>query len=68
MARLLFVHYQGVFGDECLHDVRSPFTLLILYRKGIGNIEGVFFHPFPDLPELGYQVELEEESEDDRSA
>ena len=68
MARLLFVHYQGVFGDECLNDVRSPFTLLVLYRKGVGNIEGVYFHPFPDIPELGYQVELEEESEDDRSA
>lgn len=68
MARLLFVHYQGVFGDECMVDIRSPFTLLVLYRKGIGNIEGVFFHEFPDIPEIGYQVELEEESEDDRSA
>ena len=66
MARLLFVHYQGSYGDECLVDVTSPFTILVLYRKGIGNIEGVYFHPFPQLESRGHIIELEEESEDDR--
>lgn len=66
MARLLFVHYQGSYGDESLVDVRSPFTVLVLYRKGIGNIEGVYFHPFPQLASRNHIIELEEESEDDR--
>jgi len=66
MARLLFLHYQGVFSDDCLVDVRSPFTLALLYRKGIGNIEAVYFHPFPKPPNALPAVEVEEETEDDR--
>lgn len=49
MARLLLVHYQGVFNEDCLFDVHGQLTLVVMYRKGIGNIEGVFFAPFPKL-------------------
>lgn len=66
MARLLFIHYQGAYSDDCLVDIQSPFTLVILYRKGVGNMEGVFFHPFPEKPYLGTGIVVEEESEDDR--
>ena len=51
MSRLMLCHFQGVYGDECLVDVRSPLTLVVLYRKGIGNIEAVFFDPFPKAPD-----------------
>ena len=67
MARLLFIHYQGIFSDESIVDVRSPFTLVLLYRKGIGNIEAVFFDPFPKPTNTLPTIEVEEESEDDRS-
>ena len=66
MARLLFIHYQGVFKDDCLVDVQSPFTLVIVYRKGVGNMEGLYFHPFPEQPYPGTGIIVEEESEDDR--
>ena len=68
MARLLLVHFQGVYGEECLSDVHSPLTLVAFYRKGIGNIEGAFFHPFPKAesnikPSLG---DLEDSEDADR--
>ena len=66
MARLLFIHYQGAFMEDCLVDVQSPFTLVVLYRKGTGNMEGLYFHPFPEKPYLGTGIIVEEESEDDR--
>ena len=67
MTRLLFVHYQGTYGTECLVDIRQrAFSLLILYRKGLGNIECVCLAPFPQVNSRDYIVELEEESEDDR--
>lgn len=66
MARLLFIHYQGVYNEEALVDVRSPFSLVILFRKGVGNMESMYFHPFPDNPYPGTGIYVEEESEDDR--
>lgn len=66
MARLLFIHYQGVYKDDSLVDVQNPFDLVILYRKGVGNMEGLYFHPFPEKPYPGTGIVVEEESEDDR--
>lgn len=66
MARLLFIHYQGVYNEEALVDVQSPFSLVILFRKGVGNMESMYFYPFPDKPYAGSGIYLEEESEDDR--
>ena len=66
MSRLLLVHYEGMFGEECLVDIHSPFTLVVLYRKGVNNMEGVWFAPYPVLDDNKYIVELSEESEDDR--
>lgn len=47
ISHLLQVHYQGVFNEQALVDVLSPFQLVVLYRMGQRNIEGVYFHPFP---------------------
>ena len=47
ISHLLQVHYQGVFNEQALVDILSPLQLIVLYRKGQRNIEGVFFHPFP---------------------
>ena len=47
ITRLLTVHYLGVFNEEALLNIFSPMRLILLYRKGVRNIEGVFFHPFP---------------------
>jgi hypothetical protein len=66
MARLLFIHYQGVYYEEALVDVQSPFSLVILFRKGVGNMESMYFHPFPEKPYTGTGIYVEEESEDDR--
>ncbi len=66
MARLLFIHYQGAYKDNCLVDVQSPFNLTIVYRKGTNNMEGLYFHPFPEKPYPGTGIVVEEESEDDR--
>lgn len=66
MARLLFVHYIGTYSDDCLVDVKAPFSLVIFYRKGVGNVEALYFHPFPEKPYLGTGIVVEEDSEDDR--
>lgn len=66
MARLLFIHYQGAYEEDALVDVQSPFSLVLLYRKGVGNMEGLYFHPFPEKPYAGTGIVVEEESEDDR--
>ena len=66
MARLLFIHYQGVYNEEALVNVQTPFALVILFRKGVGNMESMFFHAFPDNPYTGTGIYVEEESEDDR--
>lgn len=47
ISHLLQVHFQGVFNEQALVDVLSPLQLVVLYRKGQRNMEGVFFHPFP---------------------
>lgn len=51
MARLLFCHYQGVYCEESLSDIFSLMTLAVLYRKGVGNIQGLFLDPFPKPPD-----------------
>ncbi len=51
LARLLCCHYQGVYGEECLHDIFSPLTLAVLFRRGVANIQGLFFDPFPKPPD-----------------
>ena len=67
VARLLFIHYQGNFSGECLVDICKPFTLVVLYRKGVGNIEAVFFHAFPKVATSALLAAVEEETgEDDR--
>lgn len=66
MARLLFIHYQGTFNEDALVDVQNPFTLVVLFRKGIQNLEALYFHPFPEKPYPGTGIVVEEESEDDR--
>lgn len=66
LARLLFVHYEGVYSEECLVDLSSPFTLVVLYRKGVRNLEALYFHPFQKKTKSVSAVLLEEESEDDR--
>lgn len=67
MARLLFIHFQGVYNEDAMVDVQSPFSLVILFRKGVAkDIEAMFFHPFPEKPYLGTGIVVEEESEDDR--
>lgn len=66
LARLLFVHYEGVYSEECLVDICSPFTLIVLYRKGVGNIEALYFHPFPKRSKPATEIVLEKESDDDR--
>ena len=66
MARLLFIHYQGVYNEESLVDVQSPCSLVVLFRKGVGNMEALYFHPFPEKPYAGSGIYVEEESEDDR--
>lgn len=70
LARLLYVHYEGVYSEEALVDISSPFTLVVLYRKGVyrrgvGNIEALYFHPFPKRNKSNTAILLEEESEDD---
>lgn len=68
MMRLLSVHFQGTYGDECLVDIRQRFfSLMVLFRKGVGNIEAVCFAPFQSIEYDQYIVELEQESEDDRT-
>ncbi len=64
LARLMFVHYEGVHSEECLTDICSPFTLTIIYRKGVGNLEALYFYPFNK--KKADSSLLEKESEDDR--
>jgi len=46
LARLLFVHFEGIYNEETLTDICLPFTLTVIYRKGVGNLEALYFHPF----------------------
>ena len=47
MAKLMQVHMQGAYGEECLVNIKGKLNIAILFRKGVGNIEGVFYDPFP---------------------
>lgn len=47
MAKLTLVHMQGVYGEECLVDIKGKLNIAVLYRKGVGSIEAVFYDPFP---------------------
>ena len=74
MAKLMSVHMQGGYGKECLVDVNGSFNVAVLYRKGVNNIEAVFFDPYPPCEALldGVNELKESESEihadDDQSA
>lgn len=47
MAKLMLVHMQGIYGEECLVSIKGKLNIAVFYRKGVGNIEGVFYDPFP---------------------
>lgn len=66
MSRLLLIHYQGTYGEDCMVDVQAPLNLVVLYRKGVRDIAGVWFSPYPAIQTRDYVVNLSEESEDDR--
>ena len=73
MAKLMMVHMQGAYGEECLVDVKGKFNMTVMYRKGVGNIEALFFDPFP--PSLALlednngleDSDSENEADDDQS-
>ena len=46
-ANLQAVHLQGVYGEECLVNIVGKFSIVAMFRKGVGNIEAVFYDPFP---------------------
>ena len=64
LARLLFVHYEGIYNEETLTDICLPFTLTIIYRKGVGNLEALYFHPFCKKGKSELSALLEKDSED----
>ena len=66
LARLLFVHYEGVYSEECLTDICSPFTLTIIYRKGVGNLEALYFHPFNKKGKSDSSLIMEKESDNEK--
>ena len=47
MAMLTMVHMVGVYGEECLSDIKGKLNTVVFYRKGTGNMEGLFYDPFP---------------------
>ena len=72
MAKLMLVHMQGTYGDECLTDVKGKFNVAVLYRKGVGNIEAIFYDPFPPSLALledsnGLDSDSDNEADDDQS-
>ena len=46
-SRLKHVSTLGVHGQECLSDIRGKFSIAVVYRKGTGNLEAVFYDPYP---------------------
>ena len=52
MAKLMSVHMQGAYGKECLVDIDGSFSVAVFYRKGVSNIEAVFFDPYPPCEAL----------------
>lgn len=47
MAKLTMVHMQGVYGEECLYDIKGKLNMAVVFQKGTGNMEGVFYDPYP---------------------
>ena len=47
LARQTHVYMLGAYGDECLSDISGKLSAAIFFRKGNGNIEALFYDPFP---------------------
>ncbi len=45
MSRLVLIHYQGTYDEESMLNMFGPLGLVIVYRQGIKNLQGVWFAP-----------------------
>ena len=47
MSRNTYVSMLGAYGEEHLVDIRGKLNMVVLYRRGEGNVEAVYYDPFP---------------------
>ena len=63
MAKLTHVNMHGLYGQECLSDITGKFSIAVMFRRGNGNMEAMFYAPFP--PSLALLEESHRDSESD---
>ena len=63
MAKHTHVNMHGAYGEECLSDIRGKLSIAVMYRRGNGNMEALFYAPFP--PSLALLEESHRDSDSD---